>query len=310
MYKVNLESYEINKNLSKGVPIGTPSGKNIVLLLDENSNPLPPGIIGEIYIGGPGVTDGYINDEDLTKKSFSIIKVNNNKINSYKTGDLAIYNSQNDLVFMGRKDSQVKIRGNRVGLIEIENALNISPHVLDCVVTYSQKLIAYLVLDQDLRYIRTQINRYLREELPNYMIPDLLIQIPNIPKNSNGKIDRKQLLKYNIEVDNVKYQKIANNDTEQRILECWEKVLGKGSVKSVDDNFFEIGGHSLNAYKLQNELEHEFKRKFNILEMFSYVTIRTFSNQLIRKKSNQISIDNRKLNKKKQITLLKKRRRQ
>ncbi|MGE8033755.1 AMP-binding protein [Lysinibacillus sp. NPDC093692] len=280
MYKVDWKT--VNRNDIKApVPIGTPSGNNNVILLDENLNLLPEGVEGEIYIGGPGVTNGYINEPDLTRKSFITLNFEGNKSVYYRTGDLAIYNEKRELVFIGRKDEQVKIRGYRVELKEIESILNQLSFVKQSVVIYEHKLVAYLVLEKEIHSVRNVIFKELNNQLPSYMIPGFLVQIPEIPKNINGKTDKKKLQSYSEEEKILLISSsITKNKTEKRILQCWEAIIGEGKVESIDTNFFEVGGHSLNAYKLLEVLEQEFNRKFKIMDIFEYFSILKFRNFL------------------------------
>jgi len=289
MHKVELTEFKKNSDFSS-VPIGVSSGNSSVLLLDQNLNLLPAGIIGEIYIGGPGVTEGYINDELLTRKKFKKINIGNKQSTYYKTGDLAVYNERNEIVFINRVDDEVKIRGFRVNLTEIESTLRQLPYIEYSKVLYDEKLIAYIKPTKNINiHIKNSIYEFLKKQLPNYMIPNELIELQKVPVTKNGKLDKLKLIEL-VSESKVGHESmnITNNDLDKRILMCWERVLGKNIVNSIDDNFFDIGGHSLNAYKLLNLLEEEFKLKFNITEIFEYSTIKSFRKKMEEMKTEEI----------------------
>jgi amino acid adenylation domain-containing protein/non-ribosomal peptide synthase protein (TIGR01720 family) len=231
------------------IPIGKPVANAQIYLLDSNKNKVPFGTSGEIYIGGEGLSKGYLNRPDLTNTVFTENPFNQNQ-KLYKTGDLAKYRNDGAIEFLGRIDQQIKIRGYRVELDDIENTINKSALVEKSVVIVKQdeekskRLIAYLKPNDS--FDENQVKLQLKEELPDYMIPSSFVLIDEIPLLPNGKIDKKSLSL--IEV--ISKPKDGNpiekpkNDIEQKLLEIWKNILNINEL-STNDNFFEIGGDSI-----------------------------------------------------------------
>ncbi|RZL43953.1 MAG: amino acid adenylation domain-containing protein, partial [Pedobacter sp.] len=246
-------------NEQKTLPIGKPVSGNVIYLLDENLSEVGTEKIGEIYIGGTQLGRGYLNQPDLTAANF-ITNPFNGTERLYKTGDLARKLIDGNIGFIGRSDDQVKIRGYRIELSEIENVLREATDVQQCVVNvqddnnFGKRLIAYVVANRN--FNKEAVIQYLNKKLPEYMIPQFVIQIERIPLNGNGKIDKKALplpdafaLKTNSHIS-------PKTDTEKKIAVIWQNILGIGSVGS-SDNFFELGGNSLLAQKFVLLLKEE-----------------------------------------------------
>ncbi len=231
------------------IPIGKAIANAQIYLLDDNKNKVPFGTSGEIYIGGEGLSKGYLNRPELTSDVFI-----NNPFNTdeklYKTGDLAKYKNDGTILFLGRIDQQIKIRGYRVELDDIENTINKNELVEKSVVIVKQdegkpkRLIAYLKPNES--FDENKLKHRLKEELPDYMVPSSFILIDDIPLLPNGKIDKKSLSK----IDAITKPKDSShiekpkNDIEQKLLDIWEGILNIKPL-SITDNFFEIGGDSI-----------------------------------------------------------------
>ncbi|MEC5271177.1 non-ribosomal peptide synthetase [Caldifermentibacillus hisashii] len=231
------------------VPIGRPVPNTEVYILDQNLQPVPTGVVGELYIGGKGLARGYINNTKLTKESFISHTFRNGKrIRLYKTGDLVRYLPDGNIEYIGRKDHQVKIRGFRVELGEVESILAKYPGVKDVVVTarkdYKYKearLVAYLVTDEQLD--ERAVRRYVKEHLPTFMVPSDIVKLDEFPLTPNGKVDLNKLPEPEGQADDKNYA-APTNEVEEILVSIWENVLNKRKI-GINDNFFELGGDSI-----------------------------------------------------------------
>ncbi|MGB4400870.1 MAG: amino acid adenylation domain-containing protein [Daejeonella sp.] len=271
--------YEVEKldTSWKSIPYGKPIANNFFYVLNEQLSPVPVGVMGDLFIGGVGVAKGYANDPVKTHHSFLEDPFNSKAGGRmYRTGDLGRMMPDGNLEFLGRKDSQIKIRGFRVELGEIENVLNKSSLVNQAVVTArtdadgNKNLIAFIVPNGE-SFDRKEILAYLKSKLPEYMIPSIFEELKEFPLTSNGKIDKKALLNLEITETGAKY---APPRTEQqlKLVEIWQEILGVERV-GIHDNFFELGGHSLMAVRMITKLEAEIGIRFPLSILFKYPTI-------------------------------------
>jgi amino acid adenylation domain-containing protein/non-ribosomal peptide synthase protein (TIGR01720 family) len=253
---IGVLTYQIpaNKNTNKSsrtsetVPIGRPIYNTQIYLLDSQQRPVPIGVPGEIYIGGAGVTRGYINRPELTQEKFINNPFNVGKL--YKTGDLARYQGDGNIEFIGRIDNQVKIRGFRIELEEIETVLNQHPGINKTVVIAyveadNKRLIAYIVPEQNSSPTTNELRAFLQSKLPDYMIPAVFMRLKVLPLTANGKVDRQALLKPDLSrIEGEENFVAPRNSVEQKLVQLWTQVL-KISEVSIYDNFFELGGDSI-----------------------------------------------------------------
>ena len=243
-------------------------------LLDALMNPVPIGVVGEVYVGGVGVGRGYFKDEERTKAAFILNPFEHNKERMYRTGDLARYHANGEMEFIGRADFQVKIRGFRVEVGEVESALTQHPNVKQTLILARkdkkgiQHLIAYIVPHTHPAPSVNELSQFCLRKLPHYMVPSAFILLDTFPLSANGKIDRKQLPEPN-ERDLTKDQDYIapRNELEQTLANIWSEVLGLEKV-GIRDNFFQIGGHSLLAVDVinktqQNNLNLELRHLFD-----------------------------------------------
>jgi amino acid adenylation domain-containing protein len=267
--------------------IGTPMHNEEFYILDEKMNPVPIGVKGEIYIGGIGVSKGYLNREKLNEKSFITNKYSEEKNNKfYKTGDLARWLPNGEVQFIGRNDFQVKIRGFRIELGEIEQALSKLNEIKDVVVNPITKnenkhLVAYIILKEEFKNnknIIKKINNQLKEKLINYMIPEYYEILDTLPLTNNGKVNRKLLPEPNKINKNEKInKKTFNLNPKEVIIEReFKKILKINNINS-ESNYFENGGDSINALKLISNLN---KEGFNItvVDLFTNPTVEDLAN--------------------------------
>ncbi|WP_262487635.1 non-ribosomal peptide synthetase [Flavobacterium tructae] len=264
----------LNTPITK-IPIGKPINNTQVYILDNHDQLLPVGVIGELCIGGAGVTRGYLNQRDLTKEKF-IANPFKEDDRIYKTGDLVRWLPDGNIEFIGRKDDQVKIRGYRIELGEIENVLSSLTGVSQCCVLAKEdtagnkRLIGYVVLEEALD--KEKLQKQLKLSLPEYMVPQLWVALEEMPLTSNGKLDKKSLPDPDIsDLSNTVYV-APRSETELQLAEIWQNLLGIEQV-GIHDNFFELGGHSLLATRLVSMIRKELITEVSIREIFEYATI-------------------------------------
>jgi amino acid adenylation domain-containing protein/FkbM family methyltransferase len=273
--------YHINAVQHDNIPIGKPISNTQVYVLDENLQPLPIGITGELYIAGDGLARDYLNRDILTQEKFILINLPwlNTAQRAYKSGDLVRYAADGTLEFIGRSDRQVKIRGFRIELDEIEAYLQQHPAIQQALVELwlaeEKYLIAYYVADTELS--NQNLLNYLSQLLPKYMLPQFFIAMPFFPLTANGKIDRQALPLPQVQVAKIENKPLT--DLEQSLLQIWQKILPVQNF-GIEDNFFQLGGHSLLAIKLVALINQEFRCQFSLRTIFDYPTISLLAQQL------------------------------
>jgi acyl-CoA synthetase (AMP-forming)/AMP-acid ligase II len=249
------------------VPLGKPIANTQVYILDRFLAPLPIGVVGEVYIGGAGLTHGYIDAPALTAERFlqNPFSDDPNAL-FYKTGDLAKWLPDGNVQFVGRSDFQVKIRGFRVELGEIESQLKAHPSVKNCVVTArnrrgdtDRQIVAYVTG----KGIQIAILRdYLSEKLPLYMVPHVFVHLESLPLNINGKIDREALPEPVL--NNPGERKVPPRDElELRLVTLWQNTLKVPHV-GITENFFHLGGDSLQAMEIFLRIEKSFEKGYRL----------------------------------------------
>lgn len=261
--------------LYDNIPIGKPTANTQLYILDRFNRLQPVGVPGELCIGGVGLARGYLNNAALTAEKFIASPFAEGQ-RLYKTGDLARWLPDGNLEFLGRIDQQVKIRGYRVELGEIENSLLKLEGVREAVVldkgdAGSKYLCAYLVseVEHGSKWLREE----LKKSLPDYMIPAYFVALPEIPMNQNGKIDRKALPAPYDAVETGEEFVAAATETEQKLLDIWQEVLGVEGI-GANHNFFELGGHSLKAIRLVSMIQKELLAEVSVGEVFNNPTVR------------------------------------
>ncbi|NJQ98394.1 MAG: amino acid adenylation domain-containing protein [Hydrococcus sp. CSU_1_8] len=281
------------------LPIGRPIDNTQVYILDRHLQPVSIGIPGELYIGGAGVSPGYLNRPELTNQKFISNPFNETRETYlYKTGDIARYLPSGDIQFLGRRDYQVKIRGFRIELEEIEAALAQHPMVQQCAIvvreseTGEQRLLAYVVLDRD-RSAKVEILRsFLKQKLPEYMVPSNFIALDSLPLTPNGKIDRLVLanspsfIEEFISEEPAEALTTSRDDVELKLTKIWQEVIGLKSV-GIRDNFFDIGGHSLLAVRLFVQIEKTFQKMLPLSTLLQSPTIEQLAEILRQNESSK-----------------------
>ncbi len=264
------------------VTIGRPIANAHVYILDGAGQLLPEGAVGELYIGGPGVTRGYLGQPGLTAERFIENRLRPDLGGRlYRTGDLARWCPDGTVAYIGRNDHQVKVRGFRIELGEIETAIRRVRGVGDVAVVAKgqgadQRLVAYLVANEP--YAGDDVLRAtLRTHLPDYMVPSSIVRLPALPLTPNGKLDRKALPEPTAgPVETAAPYTPPANDLEQTLCNLWQEALGLARV-GVEDDFFELGGHSLMAVRIFDEIHKKYGVRLALAVLFESSTVRTLA---------------------------------
>ncbi len=312
------------------IVIGRPIANTQVYVLDRNLKPVPIGVPGEVYIGGVGLARGYFNRPEMTVERFipNIFSASHKMgmeneppytrsgfpkgrrqesqefslgfpevgTRLYKTGDLARYLADGNLEFLGRIDNQVKIRGFRIEVGEIEAALVQHSGVEDAVVVAREdrpnhkQLVAYVVAQKEQTIMVSELHHFLKEKLPDYMLPSAFVILEAIPLLPNGKVDRHSLPA----PDQTRPELAATyqppqTEVEKIIADIWQEALHVNEV-GIHDNFFELGGHSLLLLQIHNQLQKRFQQSLSILELFRYPTISSLAKYLSQEQNEQVSL--------------------
>ena len=282
--------FEFATNLEQDVPIGRPLANYQVYIVNDVLEPVPIGVTGEILIGGVGVSRGYLNRPDLTAERFIPNPFSTDAVDRvYRTGDLGRYMDDGTIEFLGRTDSQVKIRGHRIELREIELALESHSGITTCHVEtnyleeHDVRLVAYVVWIRDQVGKKNVLRRYLQERLPRYMIPSVFVFLDSLPLLPTGKIDRRALPQPEwSRLSSANRYVSPMSEIERAIAAAWEEVLKIDRV-GITDSFFELGGHSLLALRLINRIEVAINVRIPIQILFSHPTIKALSEFVLKR---------------------------
>ena len=268
--------------------IGRPLPNKQVYILDEQMEPVPVGVVGELYMGGDGLARGYLGREELTRERF-IISPWGGRI--YKTGDLARYQGDGQIDFLGRSDHQVKIRGFRIELGEVEGQLRQHGAVREAVVVAREdggekRLVGYVVLEGDVT--GSELKDYVRQRLPDYMVPSAIVILEKLPLTPNGKVDRKALPAPEVFASEGDGAFVApGTPTEIALAEIWCKLLNVSRV-GIHDNYFKLGGHSLLAIRVVSRIREAFQVDLPISSIFEAPTIAGLAEAIERQLISEI----------------------
>ena len=258
----------------ENIPIGRPLDNRSVFLLDDNLSLLPQGVLGELYIGGDGLARGYLNRGGLTAAKFIPNPFSDEGDRLYRTGDIVRYLADGNIEYIGRVDHQVKVRGFRIELGEIESSLLSHECVKESVVlarteSGDTRLVGYVVLSSELD--TSELRDYLKDRLPDYMVPNVLMVVDEFPLTPNGKLDRNALPSPEPGVLTDAYV-APRTDIELTLSQIWSEVLGVERI-GVNDNFFELGGHSLLATRVISALRQHFEIELPLRSLFESPTV-------------------------------------
>jgi amino acid adenylation domain-containing protein len=277
---------------SEPISIGRPIPNTRVYVLDRSAEPVPVAVAGELYVGGTGIARGYLKRPGLTAERFVPDPFGQPGTRLYRTGDLVRWRSDGTLEFLGRNDSQVKIRGQRIELGEIEAVITASPDVRAAVVLVRRddrrepRLIAYVIPalenadDETRTELAQRLVRFIRQLLPTYMVPSDIMILKTLPLNANGKLDRAALPEPKSEIRRAKATApVPNAELTRTIQAVWSEVLGFDDI-AVDDNFFDAGGNSLLLLKAHRRLCDRLNVSLSVVDLFRYPTIAALAGYL------------------------------
>ncbi|MBC6973014.1 amino acid adenylation domain-containing protein [Bacillus sp. Xin] len=284
---------DMNEEESDIPSIGRPIWNTEVYVLDAGLQPVPPGVVGELYIAGTGLANGYLGKPELTAERFVANPFGKPGTRMYRTGDLVKWRKDGSLDYVSRADHQIKIRGFRIELSEVETVLSQHPHVEQVVVIVREdqpgdkRLVAYIVPGAEGNLDLAEIRIYAAESLPGYMIPAAIMMMPELPLTPNGKINRKVLPApdFNLLVS----ERVARNPQEEILCDLFAEVLSLARI-GIDDNFFEIGGHSLLAAQLMGRIRETLGVELGIGKLFESPTVAELAKQLDRTQSARPAI--------------------
>jgi amino acid adenylation domain-containing protein len=281
-----VEDGEIRRMSPTTVPIGRPIANTRVYILDERRQPVPIGVVGELWIGGEGLAQGYLNQPEQTAERFAADPFRAEAgARMYRTGDLARYLPGGNVEFLGRSDHQVKVRGFRVELAEIEAVLERLPAIGKAVVTAVEeqpgdlRIVAYLVPSGSQDPEPSELRAALAEYLPDYMIPAALVVMDRLPLTPNGKVDRTALPRPGEPREAAGFV-APRNPVEEALAGIWREVLGVERV-GIADNFFELGGHSLLATQVMVRIRNTFQVQLPLRAIFDAPTLEGMSAAIV-----------------------------
>jgi len=274
-----VEPIEVGEGL---ISIGRPIANTQIYVLDQRMRPVPIGVTGDLYIGGDGLARGYLNRPELTAEKFIDDPIRlESGARIYKTGDLARFRPGGKIDFLGRSDFQVKVRGYRIELGEIEAVLHQHPAIKQAVVMARQmgpheddkQLIGYVISDAEVKPNVTELREFLRESLPDYMLPASFVWMDEFPLNPAGKVDRKALPEPDTSRPELRSEYIGpRNETEEALAEIWCSILGLDKV-GMNDNFFELGGASIQSLEIASLAKAEIGLDISPAMLFQHPTI-------------------------------------
>src|SRR5262249_26530630 len=279
-------------------PIGRPIANSQIYILDAYRNPVPIGVVGEIYIGGDGVARGYLNRPELTAERFISHSFDEGpEQRLYETGDLARYLSDGNIEFLGRADNQVKIRGYRIEIDEIETMLRSHPAVRQCAVAAREDtpgykwLIGYVVMRTGAQAKVDELRDFIKQKLPEYMIPSAFVALDALPLTPNGKVDRRALPAPDQSRPELEqsYQ-VPRTPVEEMLAQIWAEVLKLERI-GVHDNFFDLGGHSLLATQVISRVRAAFQTNLALRTLFEMPTVAELANAIVTEQAAALDDD-------------------
>ncbi len=265
--------------LGEGVPIGRPISNTRVYLLDSGMRPVPVGVAGELYTGGDGLARGYLSRPEQTAERFVPDPFGEAGGRLYRTGDLARWRPDGQIEFIGRADGQVKVRGFRIEVGEVEVALGRHQGVRECAVVArsegegEKRLVAYFVAEEGQGPTAAELREHLQQRLPAYMLPSAYVELEELPLTQNGKVDRKALpAPEDVGAAPEAEYLPPRTATEEMLAGLWSDLLGAERV-GIADNFFELGGHSLLATQLMSRVREAFGVEVPLRALFAHPTV-------------------------------------
>jgi acyl-coenzyme A synthetase/AMP-(fatty) acid ligase/acyl carrier protein len=293
--EITADEIRTNKSI-----IGDPIPTLSCYVLDQDLKPVTVGVVGELCVGGAGVARGYHNRPELTADKFVANPFKaNEKI--YRSGDFARILPNGEIEYIGRKDEQVKIRGHRIEIGEIEAALLKLPEIEDSVVLATKneqeeyELSAYVISDNPDSFSIADMREKLKVQIPAYMVPSFYVALAEFPLTSNGKLDKKALPSPKSSGASVTEYVAPRNDLDERTITIWESILNREKI-GIQDNFFDLGGHSLKATRVLTKIQEEFGVRIDLKNLFIAPTIEHLSNyvetvQWMENQEDEVGVD-------------------
>ena len=270
------------------IPIGKPIANSTAYIVSKDGSLLPFGCIGELWVGGDGISKGYVGLDELTTEKF--VKSSFTDEILYKTGDLAQYDEYGNICFLGRMDSQVKIRGYRIELNEINNTINKFPGITESIsivksINGSKKILSFFVAEESIDI--DSLKEFLSKHLPDYMVPFNMTQFEKFPLTPNGKIDRKalDLSSSLLSMNDSKYV-APKTELQKKLVSIFEQILNTKHV-GINDNFFELGGDSLLAMNLNIEIQ-KISTNITYSDIFHFATVAELEERIYAKDTNEL----------------------
>ncbi|QEM10873.1 non-ribosomal peptide synthetase [Mucilaginibacter rubeus] len=286
-------TYAISEINADGIiPIGKPLNNRNAYILGPANQQAPICVFGEVWLGGAGVSRGYLNQPELTSQKFVKDPFTSANTLMYKTGDIGRWLADGNIEYRGRVDDQVKIRGYRVELGEIESVLLQSGLVSQGVVLAHpdkngvNRLTGYVVADTTLD--KQKLQEYLHNQMPDYMVPRFWVQMQSFPLTTNGKVNKRALPEAELSAVPAQGYVAARNEVEKQLTKIWQELLGVNPI-GVHDNFFELGGHSVLAMRVVHHIEKEFSIDIPISVLFQFASISELSKYITVRNSNKAS---------------------
>lgn len=287
----------LNNNFQVNI-IGNALPNKKLYVLNQEKKLVPPGVVGELYVGGKGIARGYLNQEKLTKDRFLLNPFHEGNSRLYRTGDLVRWTDDAKLEFVGRNDDQVKLRGYRIELLEIERAISqIKGIKQGCVVlvnkpianSHEKCLVGYFVPMLNSKIGTSDVQQILAQKLPAYMIPQYWVKLEVFPLTINGKLDKKKLPLPDFDITSDKYEPPITNE-EKQACHLWETLLGVKQI-GITDDFFHRGGNSILALQLSHQMSHEFNVDIKVSDIFQYKNIKNlielFSSKVVNTENEE-----------------------
>ncbi|HEX2269643.1 MAG TPA: amino acid adenylation domain-containing protein [Pyrinomonadaceae bacterium] len=276
-----------SEEFAGSVPIGQAIANTQIYILDQEMNVAPVGVFGELYTGGDGLARGYLHNAEFTAERFVPDAVSGMQgARLYRTGDMARRLANGDIEFLGRIDNQVKLRGFRVELGEIEAVLARHHGVSQCVVMArttiggDKRLVAYVIPARELSLTSAELRSYLQERMPEYMVPAAYVFLDEFPLTPNGKIARNELPEPDPDFADREIEYVApRSPAEEMLAGIWSTVLNREQI-GVEEDFFELGGHSLLATQVVSRVREVFGVEVPLRELFEYPTIAAFAKRI------------------------------
>ncbi|ARU63632.1 hypothetical protein CBW65_23400 [Tumebacillus avium] len=272
------------------IPIGLPIANTSAYVLDAHLQPVPVGVAGELYLGGDGVAQGYLNRRELTAERFLQNPFAEGLL--YKTGDLVRRLPNGAIEYISRLDHQVKVRGFRIELGEIEQGIQSLAEIREVIAVVREdepgdkRVVAYVVPEQAEGFSAQELRGRLKERLPEYMLPSAVVVMDVLPLTVNGKVDRQALPHpQGLQAETAEYV-APRTETEEIVLAVWQSVLGLTRI-GIHDNFFDLGGHSLLLIKVHEGVQDKLQTQFSIVELFRHTTVYTLTKFLTQQQTQE-----------------------